>query len=85
MFAVIFVVQPKAAPFDEYLNLAKFLKPELEKIDGFIRNGCFGSTEGRVVSLSSWRRVRVMRDHGMSDCREAPQHYRPVQPVDGSR
>jgi hypothetical protein len=30
MFAVIFEVRPKKEQFDEYLNLAKFLKPELE-------------------------------------------------------
>jgi heme-degrading monooxygenase HmoA len=57
MFAVIFEVQPKKEQFDEYLKLAKFLKPELEKIDGFIDNERFVSrrTEGRVLSLSTWR------------------------------
>jgi heme-degrading monooxygenase HmoA len=57
MFAVIFIVQPKQDRFDDYLNLAKFLKPELEKIDGFIDNERFGSkrTAGRVLSLSTWR------------------------------
>lgn len=57
MFAVIFEVQPRAGRFDEYLNLAKFLKPELEAIDGFIDNERFGSrrTEGRILSLSIWR------------------------------
>src|SRR3984885_4582390 len=57
MFAVIFIVQPKKDRFDDYLNLAKFLKPELEKMDGLIDDGAFGSkrTEGRVLSLSAWR------------------------------
>ena len=57
MFAVIFIVQPKKDRFDDYLNLAKLLKPELEKIDGFIDNERFASkrTEGRVLSLSTWR------------------------------
>jgi heme-degrading monooxygenase HmoA len=57
MFVVIFEVQPKQEQFDEYLNLAKFLKPELEKIDGFIDNERFASerTVGRVLSLSTWR------------------------------
>ena len=57
MFAVIFIVQPKKDCFDDYLNLAKLLKPELEKIDGFIDNERFVSkrTEGRVLSLSTWR------------------------------
>ena len=36
MFAVIFTVQPKPSRFEEYLALAKALKPELEGIEGFI-------------------------------------------------
>ena len=36
MFAVIFEVEPKAERRGEYLELASFLKPSLEKIDGFI-------------------------------------------------
>jgi len=34
MFSVIFAVYPKQRR-DEYLELARFLKPELEKIDGY--------------------------------------------------
>jgi heme-degrading monooxygenase HmoA len=71
MFAVIFVVQPKRDRFDEYLELAKALKPKLEKIDGFIDNERFGSrrTEGRLLSLSTWRdekaviRWRTLEEH----------------------
>jgi heme-degrading monooxygenase HmoA len=57
MFAVIFEVQPKTKRYDEYLGLAKLLKPELEKVDGFIDNERFASqrTKGRLVSLSTWR------------------------------
>lgn len=57
MFAVIFEVEPKADRWDEYLALAKLLKPELEKIDGFIDNERFASKrrKGRLVSLSTWR------------------------------
>jgi heme-degrading monooxygenase HmoA len=57
MFAVIFEVQPKKKRKDEYLDLAKLLKPILESIDGFIDNERFGSnrTEGRILSLSTWR------------------------------
>jgi heme-degrading monooxygenase HmoA len=57
MFAVIFVVQPKRDRFDEYLELAKALKPKLEKIDGFIENERFDSQrmDGRMLSLSIWR------------------------------
>ena len=57
MFAVIFEVKPKKERKDDYLALAKTLRPELEKIDGFIDNERFGSerTEGLVLSLSTWR------------------------------
>ena len=57
MFAVIFEVQPKKSHWDDYLTFAKRLKPELEKIDGFIDNERFGSTrtQGRILSLSTWR------------------------------
>ena len=57
MFAVIFEVQPRRERFDDYLGLAKQLKPKLEAIDGFIDNERFASrrTEGRLLSLSIWR------------------------------
>jgi heme-degrading monooxygenase HmoA len=57
MFAVIFEVQPDKERFDEYLAIAKSLKPEIEKIDGFIDNERFASTrrEGYILSLSTWR------------------------------
>src|SRR5215475_12165192 len=57
MFAVIFVVQPRKERFNDYLDLAKFLKPKLEAIDGFVDNERFESkrTKGRVLSLSTWR------------------------------
>jgi heme-degrading monooxygenase HmoA len=57
MFAVIFELQPKPEKFDEYLKLAKYLKPKLEAIDGFIDIDRFASrrTKGRLLSLSTWR------------------------------
>lgn len=57
MFAVIFEVEPKSERRDEYLELAAFLKPALEKIDGFLDVERFASAqrEGRVLSLSLWR------------------------------
>jgi heme-degrading monooxygenase HmoA len=69
MFAVIFEVQPKQGRFDDYLDLAKRLKPELEAIDGFIDNERFESqrTKGRVLSLSTWRDEKSVvrwRSHG---------------------
>src|SRR5882724_7992763 len=57
MFAVIFEVQPKPERWDDYLALAKRLKPEIEAIDGFLDNERFASqrTKGRLLSLSTWR------------------------------
>jgi heme-degrading monooxygenase HmoA len=57
MFAVLFEVQPKTERFDDYLALAKQLKPKLEAIDGFIDNERFRSTRDPrwLLSLSIWR------------------------------
>jgi heme-degrading monooxygenase HmoA len=57
MFMVIFEVQPKSDRWDDYLALAKQLRPKLEAIDGFIDNERFASkrTKGRLLSLSTWR------------------------------
>src|SRR6185312_15792217 len=69
MFVVIFEVQPKKERWDDYLDLARQLKPQLEAIDGFIDNERFGSrrTEGRLLSLSTWRDEKAVvrwRTHG---------------------
>src|SRR5260370_7594491 len=57
MFAVIFEVQPKKERWNDYLDLAKYLKPKLEAIEGFMDSERFESnrTKGRVLSLSTWR------------------------------
>jgi len=57
MFTVIFEVHPGPEKKDEYLDLAKHLKPILESIDGFIDNERFESKrrECWVLSLSTWR------------------------------
>src|SRR4051794_35906966 len=57
MFVVIFEVQPKALRWDDYLETARLLRPELERIDGFVDNERFRSrrTEERILSLSTWR------------------------------
>jgi heme-degrading monooxygenase HmoA len=69
MFAVIFEVRPKPERWDDYLGLAKELKPKLEAIDGFIDNERFESkrTKGRLLSLSTWRDEKAVvrwRTHG---------------------
>src|SRR5262249_30907411 len=57
MFAVIFEVQPRKERFDEYLGLAKALRPRLDTIDGFVDIDRLASkrTDGRLLSLSIWR------------------------------
>jgi len=57
MFAVVFEVHPAPGKKDEYLWLARHLKPIVEAIDGFIDNERFESRrrEGWVLSLSTWR------------------------------
>ena len=70
MFAVIFAVQPKPDRWDQYLDLAKQLRPELEQIAGFIDNERYKSqrTEGRLLSLSTWTDEKAVirwRTHAM--------------------
>ena len=57
MFSVIFEVQPKTEQWDNYLAIATMLRPELEKVDGFVDNIRYRSLtrEGWLLSLSSWR------------------------------
>jgi heme-degrading monooxygenase HmoA len=69
MFVVIFEVQPKAASWDAYLSHAAALKPELERIDGFLHNERFRSRkrDGWLVSLSAWHDEKALvrwRAHG---------------------
>ena len=57
MIAVIFEVWPASGRKEDYLAIAAKLKPELEKIDGFISIERFLSLTdpGKLLSLSFWR------------------------------
>jgi heme-degrading monooxygenase HmoA len=57
MFSVIFEVYPRAEQWDAYLGYAKMLRPELEKVEGFVDNIRYRSLtrEGWILSLSNWR------------------------------
>jgi heme-degrading monooxygenase HmoA len=57
MFSVIFEVHPKADQWDNYLDNAKMLRPELEQVDGFVDNIRYKSLtrDGWILSLSGWR------------------------------
>jgi heme-degrading monooxygenase HmoA len=71
MFVVVFELHPATGKKDEYLALARHLKPILESIDGFIDNERFESkrSEGWMLSLSTWRdekavvRWRIQSEH----------------------
>jgi heme-degrading monooxygenase HmoA len=57
MFSGMLEVNPNSDKFDTYFGMAKMLKPELEKIDGFIDNNRYASLtrQGWLLSLSTWR------------------------------
>jgi heme-degrading monooxygenase HmoA len=57
MYAVIFEVEPDPARRQDYLDIAARLRPELEKIDGFISVERFQSLTqpDKILSLSFWR------------------------------
>src|SRR5437870_8336467 len=57
MHAVIFEVEPRPERRQDYLDIAARLRPELEKIDGFISVERFESLTqpGKILSLSFWR------------------------------
>jgi heme-degrading monooxygenase HmoA len=81
MFSVLFEVHPKPEQWDAYLGLGKMLKPELEKIEGFVDNVRYRSLRhhGWLLSLSDWRdekalvrwrtqaRHHVVQERGRSD------------------
>ena len=62
MFSVLFEVHPKAEHWDTYLGVAKMLRPEIERIDGFIDNIRYKSLtrEGWIFSLSTWRDEKAL-------------------------
>jgi heme-degrading monooxygenase HmoA len=62
MFSVIFEVRPRPEQWDAYLGNAKMLRPELEKIDGFVDNIRYRSLirEGWILSLSNWRDEKAL-------------------------
>ena len=63
MIAVIFEVWPAEGRAAEYFDLAAALKPDLERLDGFISIERFESlaTKGKYLSLSFWRDEEAVR------------------------
>jgi heme-degrading monooxygenase HmoA len=76
MIAVIFEVEPAEGAMETYFDHAARLKPELEKIDGFISVERFESltTPGKLLSLSLWRdedALAAWRAHAGHRCAQA--------------
>ncbi len=68
MHVVVFEISMKEGAQDQYFDLAASLRPEVEKIDGFISVERFESvaTPGKFVSISFWRdeaAVQRWREH----------------------
>jgi heme-degrading monooxygenase HmoA len=57
MIAVIFEALPSKGKWEEYIDIASKLRPELDKIDGFISVERFQSIANpeKVLSLSFWK------------------------------
>ena len=64
MIAVIFEVQPREGQRQRYLDTAASLRPQLEKMDGFLSIERFESLSqpGKILSLSFWRDEQAVRD-----------------------
>lgn len=62
MFSVMFEVNPKSGQWQSYLGYAKMLRPELERIDGFVDNIRYRSLTraGWLLSLSTWRDEKAL-------------------------
>jgi heme-degrading monooxygenase HmoA len=62
MFCGMLEVNPKSDQFNTYFGMARMLRPELEKIDGFIENARYTSLTRPewLLSLSSWRDEKAL-------------------------
>ena len=77
MHVVVFEISMNEGAQDQYFDLAASLRPEVEKIDGFISVERFESvaTPGKFVSISFWRdeaavqRWREHADHEVAQAR----------------
>jgi heme-degrading monooxygenase HmoA len=59
---VLFEVHPRADRWDAYLGYAGMLRPELQRIEGFVDNLRYRSLtrQGWILSLSSWRDEKAL-------------------------
>ncbi len=63
MIAVIFEVWPASGRKEDYLDIAARLRPELERMDGFVSVERFQSLTdpSKLLSLSFWRDEEAVR------------------------
>ena len=63
MIAVIFEAIPTEGKWEEYINIAANLRPDLEEIDGFVSIERFQSISNpeKVLSLSFWKDEESVR------------------------
>lgn len=75
MIAVIFEVIPSANGKGEYLDIAAKLRPELDKIDGFISVERFQSLSDptKILSLSFWRDEEAIKQWRNKEVHRAAQ------------
>ena len=57
MIAVLFEAWPASGEYSRYMDLAAALRPELDRLDGFLSIERFESLAepGKLLSLSFWR------------------------------
>src|SRR5437868_2376707 len=70
MFSVLFEVRPKTDQWEAYLGYARMLRPELERIEGFVDNVRYASLirDGWILSLSGWDTEKALvrwRSHAL--------------------
>ena len=76
MLAVVFEVVPREGSTDAYLKIAASLRPELEKIDGFISVERFRSLTqpDKLLSLSFWRDEAAIAEWRNLEAHRRAQH-----------
>jgi heme-degrading monooxygenase HmoA len=62
MFAVLFEMNPRGDQREAYLELARMLRPELERIEGFVDSIRYRSLsrDGWILSLSTWESEKAL-------------------------
>jgi hypothetical protein len=85
MFSVIFEVLPNKENWDDYLDNAKMLRPELEQVEGFIADhhgevtalgSVFGGPVDRRKSVGSRRAAMALRSFRRCPTKTTPKSFK---------